>query len=85
MDAYLGEVNGVVVSLAGIVPADDLDHVQHLIDHGEPAEGLLSLAWFIANRDLRVPSATLRSVRRLAGDLVPDQAWPANLERYSSD
>jgi hypothetical protein len=42
MDAYLGRVQGLVILLTGTLSPAALDRAQHLIDHGEPADGVLS-------------------------------------------
>ena len=34
----------------GVWPGSALDEAQHLIDHGEPAEGVRVLAWVIVER-----------------------------------
>jgi hypothetical protein len=69
MEDYLGRVNGLVISLAGILDSDDLDLAQHLIEHGEPAEGLFTLAWIIVEKDRRVPSTVGASIHELTEGL----------------
>src|SRR3954454_564468 len=66
MEAYLGRAQGLVISLTGIVSASALDRAQHLIDHGEPAEGMVSLAWAIVNEDRLVPSECVDAISDLA-------------------
>ena len=41
---YLGRVRELLTSLSAVLTADERDEVCHLIDHGEPAEGIRTLA-----------------------------------------
>ena len=82
MEAWLGRVRGVVISLHGLVSAEGLARADHLIDHGEPAEGLLSLAWVIVNENKQVPAATVRAMRELAADLVDKAHWPPDFDDH---
>lgn len=79
IERYIGRVRAVVISLTGTVPAEHLDTAQHLIDHGEPAEGLRSLAWSISDNDISVPRWTLDTIRELTTDLIEPQDMPRGL------
>jgi len=52
MERYIGRCEAVLIRLNGRVASEALDRAQHLIDHGEPAEGMLSVAWAIHQADL---------------------------------
>jgi len=84
MERYLGRCTGLVVRLQGMLPATDLDHAQHLIDHGEAPEGMLALAWSIVRHEARVPAEVLNDIRELAADLVPEDAFPPSLDDFAS-
>lgn len=83
MEDYLGRVRAVLMSLQGVVSAEGLAEADHLIDHGEPAEGLQTLAWVIVDEDKRVPIATLSAIRELAAGLVDESHWPPNLDEHA--
>lgn len=80
IEAYLGRVNAVLIDLTGVVPAGTLNQAQHLIDSGEPAEGLLGLAWAIADGGYRVPRSAVEDIRALTVDLVPEDSLPPDLD-----
>ena len=70
MDDYLGRVQALVISLSGTLSAQALDEAQHLIDHGEPAEGVLYLAWGITNEDRVVSAECVDTIFELTDRLV---------------
>jgi hypothetical protein len=82
MERYVGRCEAVVIGLTGKLPAEDLDRAQHLIDRGEPAEGLLALAWCIVERRVVVPASAVRDIRLLTADLIAEQDLQADLNDY---
>jgi hypothetical protein len=82
MEDYLGRVNGLVISLMGILDAEELDRAQHLIDHGEPAEGVARLAWIIVQNDRYVSASVVASIRELSEGLVAEEDLPADLSSH---
>ena len=60
MERYLSRCLGLIVRLQGVLPPESLDCAQHLMDHGEPAEGVLSLAWALVENEAHVPAAVVR-------------------------
>ena len=85
MDDYLGRVQGLVISLSGTLSPAALDGAQHLIDRGEPAEGLLYLAWGIVNEDQVVPLECVATIFALTDGLVARTDFPPDFaERASS-
>src|SRR6266511_4149120 len=81
-DEYLGRVRGLVISLWGILTAEESDRVEHLIDHGEPAEGMLTLAWIIVKEGKRVPAEAIAAIRELSRGLVPEEYMPPTLDEH---
>ena len=59
-----------MISLSGTLSAAALDDAQHLIDHGEPAEGVLYLAWGIANERRAVSTECVETIFELTDGLV---------------
>lgn len=82
-DDYLGRVQAVVWDAAGWVSSEGLGRVQHLVDHGEPAEGLCSLAWIIVNEQTMVPASIVRAIREYSADLVPSEHLPDELDAHA--
>jgi hypothetical protein len=76
MEEYLGRVQGLVISLTGTLSPKALDDAQHLIDHGEPAEGLLYLAWGIVNEGQIVSPACVETILVLTEGLVARTDFP---------
>lgn len=82
MEAYLGRLKGLVVSIEGMVSSGACDEAMHLIDHGEGAEGMLSLAWSIVEEDRQVPAWVIDTLRDLAAGFVHDEHWPVDLDEH---
>ncbi len=85
LDDYLGRVQATVWDAAGWVSAEGIARVQHLVDHGEPAEGMCSLAWIIVNEQTMVPRALIDAIRRYSEDLVADEYMPDDLDSHGID
>lgn len=84
-DDYRGRVQATLWSAAGWVSKEGLAEAQHLIDHGEPAEGMRSLAWIIVDERTMVPMDLIRAIRALSEGLVAEEHMPANLEGFGID
>ena len=84
MDAYLGRVQALVIEQDWLSP-EEFGEVWHLIDHGEPAEGLHTMAWIIAQRHQRVPARVIADIRRYTEGLVDPADLPPDLDRWASD
>jgi hypothetical protein len=82
---YLGRVNSLVWTVADLLSSTEKEEVQHLIDHGEPAEGLRTLAWIIVEGDKRVSAATIQAIRELSEGPVPAEHMPADLDKQALD
>jgi hypothetical protein len=76
MEEWLGRLEAVVIQHQDRLSAEELERVVRLVDHGEPAEGLLALAWILHRTQDQTPATDRRRIRDLAGDLVPDDLWP---------
>lgn len=82
-EEYLGRVRATVWRAGDYLPAERLEEAHHLIEHGEPAEGLSSLAWVIVSDRVCVPLSIIRDIRKYSEGLVPEQFMPANLDDYA--
>jgi hypothetical protein len=83
MDDYLGRVHALVISISDRFTAEEMRQVQHLIDHGEPAEGLRALAWFTVDRNRTLPHGAIASIRELTVSLIPAEHMPPDLEAHA--
>lgn len=82
MDRYLGRVRGLVIQVEELLAPIDTSDAHHLIDHGEPPEGLRSLAWTIVDEDRRIPRWVYDDLMLLMGDMVEPDHLPPDLEAH---
>lgn len=82
---YLGRVQAIIWTASNYVSSDGIKRVQHLVDHGEPAEGMCSLAWVIVNEKREVPHSLIRDIREHAAGMVDDEFMPENLDEFGVD
>jgi hypothetical protein len=78
-DAYLGRVHGLRIAVCGDVSAESLAQVDSLIEHGEPAEGVCSLAWALHNAQVAVPAWVNETIRDLTEGMVDPVHMPPRL------
>jgi hypothetical protein len=83
MDEYLGRVQGLLIAVSGLVPAGEMSNAQSLVDHGEPAEGLVQLAWVITNGGHTVPRWVVDGIREMTAELVPEDYLPNDLDTHA--
>jgi hypothetical protein len=76
MERYVGRCLALVISLSDRLPRSALDEAQHLIDHGEPAEGVRAIAWAVADTGDSVSSALRDEIRALTSGLVDEGHLP---------
>jgi hypothetical protein len=81
-EAYLERVNQFVSSLSAVLTAPEKARVDHLIQHGEPPEGLLTLAWIIHNEHKVVSKQAVADLIRLTGGLILTEDFPPDFENY---
>jgi hypothetical protein len=84
MDEYSGRVQAIVWRASAYVSNDGIGRVQQLVDHGEPAEGMLSLAWIIVKEGVQVPRDLIQAIREHAAGLVDDELLPADLDTHGA-
>ncbi len=82
MDDFLGRVRALLISLHGVLTAEECSEVEHLIDHGELGEGLRTLAWIIVEQDKKVPSQCIAALLDLSTGLVAPEDMPPKLENH---
>jgi hypothetical protein len=82
-EEYLARVQRLVDSLSSILATDERAEIQHLIGHGEPAEGLRALAWIIVEGNKRVSSEAIAAVRALTDGLIPAEQLPPTLDQHA--
>lgn len=79
---YLGAVRGLVRSFSVRLTPDELSEVTHLVEHGEPAEGLRSLAWILVERNDSIPAGAFAEIAQLVEGLVPPEDLPAEVSSH---
>ena len=79
MEDYLGWVHGLRMAAGELLPAEALTNVDSLIEHGEPAEGVCSLAWALYNADIAIPRWVNEAIRDLANELIDPAHMPPPL------
>jgi hypothetical protein len=82
LDAYVGRVRGLLISIADRLSPRECGEVEHLIEHGEPAEGMRALAWIIVEGRKKVPAETVAELRDLTAGLIEDEHMPTDLDDY---
>jgi hypothetical protein len=83
--AYLQRVEDLVASLASSLSEAEQRDVSHLIDHGEPTEGLRTLAWIIVEGNKRVPRSAIALIYELTSELIEREDLPRNLDDHAAD
>lgn len=79
----MGRVSVLVERVARYLPRARLEEVYDLVEHGEPAEGLCSLAWAIVAEEVQVPASIIAEIREYVAGLVDDEHMPADLDCYA--
>lgn len=85
MEDYLRQVREVVHGCSQELNEYELAEAEHLIAHGEPAEGLRTLAWIISEKKVRVPARTIRAIRELTEGLLDPSHLPQDLDQYGTE
>lgn len=81
-DDYLGNVHGIVIAASDHLTTEQQQEVWHLIDYGEPAEALRTLAWIISDEKLMVDRLIVMGIRRLTNGLINLSDLPADLDSH---
>lgn len=76
MDAYLRRCLDFFDDVRELVPRLNLRDAESLLQHGEPAEGVLNLAWALASSDKEVPAHLGETIRELTAELIPEDELP---------
>jgi hypothetical protein len=82
---YLKRVRAVVQSARDVLSDSEVAEIEHLIQHGEPAEGLRALAWIVVEENKRVPRATIAGIRTETEGLIDPSHLPPTLDTHVRD
>lgn len=82
-DDYIGAIRGLVISLVDVLSAEECAEVEHLVDHGEPAEAVRSLAWIIVEEGKFVSADVVSSIEELVRGFIDPADMPANLREHT--
>jgi len=81
---WLRHIDELLDALTGQLTANELAEIRHLIEHGEPAIGLSTLAWMIETERKPVPTDSRRRIVELIGDLSEREHLPQSFREYIS-
>lgn len=85
MERWLGEVRGVLIALTDFIPSEALHIPSRLIERGEAPDGLVQMAWVIANHGVRVPSWIIEAIFALGEQINDPDHLPTNLRAFAAD
>jgi hypothetical protein len=80
--AFLLRVRRLIDSLTDRLTDEERSRVNHLIDHGEIGEGLLSLAWIVVNGRKTISTGAYEEFVQLSAGLVEERHLPPNLHDH---
>lgn len=83
MEDYLGRVRGVVIAASDYLPQGSLETAVRMVDHGEPPEALIQLAWAIVAEDARVPSWVIDAIYDLGASINDPGHLPPGLRNFA--
>jgi hypothetical protein len=81
---FLKQIDALLLSLRDQLSTSEMKEVRHLIDHGEPAEGLRTLAWIIEEERKEVAPEVRRSVCELCCGLIEEEDMPESFRSHFS-
>ena len=73
---YFHQVREFIGLLGDVLSDSEVSEIMHLVDHGEPAEGLRTLAWIIHDENKEVSKEILDKLLSLMGGLISDEHLP---------
>jgi hypothetical protein len=79
-ESYVRQVRELLELSKQVLTPSQVDEVEHLIRHGERAEGLHTLAWIIVEENLQVSADIVNDIRALSEGLIDPDQLPPNLE-----
>ena len=82
-NTFQRRLHAVVARLDPVLTSDQRDVIEHLIDHAEGGEAMLTLAWILVEGGKRVPASAIAEIRELADGLVDDSDFPPDLDAIS--
>ena len=84
-EQYVYDVRQLIVKLRNALTDSEVAEVNHLVECGEPAEGLRTLAWIIFDEKKNVNNASIVAIITLMGDLVSEADLPPDFAKYGID
>ena len=73
---YLRQIDGVISAMGATLTDKEVAEIRHLINHGEPPEGLRVLAWIIDERKLPITASIRRKIIKLCGRMIDNADLP---------
>jgi hypothetical protein len=82
---YLRKVQGLVRDCYPVLTRPEVLEIEHLIDHSELAEALLTLAIIIAEKKAKVARSTINRIRELIDGFAEAEFLPENLDEFATE
>ena len=73
---YLEQIDAVLMELDADLTAGDIAEVRHLIDHGEPAEGVRTLAFILDDKNIQIFPRMKQMILDLTNGLISREDMP---------
>ncbi len=85
LEKYYDDCLALVNELAPRLPPKDIALAEHLIQHGEPAEGIRVLAFGITENGVKIPSRTLDQMKSFMDGFIDPAHLPPDLDACAID
>ncbi len=82
VEDYQGRVEALLISSEQYLSPGQMKEPWNLAEHGEPAEGLATLAWVISENHVRVDSWIIEGIRSLTEGIVEHDDLPSDLAEW---
>ena len=82
-EEYLAKVKQLIATIGEQLTSDEIAEVDHLVNHGEPAEGLRTLAWIIHDGKKSVSPDLVNAIFELTEGQIEEDHLPPNFRQYA--
>jgi hypothetical protein len=78
--SFLMRFRVLLAGLRDTIGVRDADRIELIVNHGEPGDALVELAWLIVNRDIRIDRSQYDTIMELVDGFPDRQFFPESLE-----
>jgi hypothetical protein len=83
MEEYLGRVRAVVIAASDYLPPESVEDAVSMVEHGEPPEALIQLAWAIVAEGAHVPGWIIDAIYDLGASINDPDHLPLDLRNFA--